>query len=91
MIVSQLLKANGITKLLSNRNWPDYVEPIRSIHELEEIEALLKACDKDERVLYLCYLLTGLRDKEMCYLTWHIDVRTQVIRVTRKPLYGVQA
>ncbi|MGB8323247.1 MAG: tyrosine-type recombinase/integrase [Candidatus Acidiferrum sp.] len=89
VIVSQLLKANGITKLLSNRDWPDYVEPIRSIYEPEEIQALLKACDEDERVLYLCYLLTGLRDKEMRYLTWRdVDFRTQVIRVTRKPLYG---
>jgi integrase len=85
VIVSQLLKANGITKLLSNRDWPDYVEPIRSIYEPEEIQGLLKACDKDERVLYLCYLLTGLRDKEMRYLTWRdVDFRTQVIRVTRK-------
>ena len=30
VIVSQLLKANGITKLLHNRDWPEYVEPIRS-------------------------------------------------------------
>ncbi|MGB8324068.1 MAG: site-specific integrase [Candidatus Acidiferrum sp.] len=89
VIVSQLLKANGIIKLLSNRDWPDYVEPIRSIYEPEEIQALLNACDEDRRVLYLCYLLTGLRDKEMRYLTWRdIDFRTQVIRVTRKPLYG---
>jgi integrase len=88
VIVSQLLKANGITKLLTNRDWPDYVEPIRSIYEPEEIQALFKACNKGERVLYLCYLLTGLRDKEMRYLTWRdIDFRTQVIRVTRKPLY----
>ena len=43
----------------------------------------------DERVLYLCYLLTGLRDKEMRHLTWRdIDFRTHVVRVTRKPLYG---
>jgi hypothetical protein len=88
VIVSQLLKANGITKLLSNRDWPEYVKPIRSIYEPEEIEVLLKACDKDERVLYLCYLLTGLRDKEMRYLTWRdINFRTEVIRVTHKPLY----
>jgi hypothetical protein len=59
------------------------------MYEEEEIQALFKACDGDERVLYLCYLLTGLRDKEMRYLTWRdIDFRTQVIRVTRKPLYG---
>jgi len=89
VIVSQLLKANGITKLLHNRDWPEYVEPIRPMYEEEEIRALLKACQHDERVLYLCYLLTGLRDKEMRYLTWRdIDFRTQVIRVTRKPLYG---
>jgi integrase len=89
VIVSQLLKANGITKLLSNRDWPDYVEPIRAIYEPEEIGALLEACSPSERVLYLCYLLTGLRDKEMRYLTWRdIDFRTQVTRVTRKPLYG---
>jgi integrase len=89
VIVSQLLKANGITKLLHNRDWPEYVEPIRPMYEEEEIHALLKACDGDERILYLCYLLTGLRDKEMRYLTWRdIDFRTQVIRVTRKPLYG---
>jgi len=89
VIVSQLLKANGITKLLSKRDWPDYVEPIRAIYEPEEIEALLKACDRNERVLYLCYLLTGLRDREMRYLTWRdVDFRTQVLRVTRKPLYG---
>lgn len=89
VIVSQLLKANGITKLLHNRDWPDYVDPIRSIYEPEEIQAILKACDERGRLLYLCYLLTGLRDKEMRYLTWRdIDFRSHVIRVTTKPLYG---
>jgi len=63
VIVSQLLKANGITKLLHNRDWPEYVEPIRPMYE--EIQALFKACEADERLLYLCYLLKGLRDKEM--------------------------
>jgi integrase len=89
VIVSQLLKANGITKLLNNRDRPDYVGPIRAIYEPEEINALLKACNQTERVLYLCYLLSGLRDKEMRFLTWRdIDFRTQVLRVTREPLYG---
>jgi len=89
VIVSQLLKANGITKLLHNRDWPEYVEPIRPMYEDEDIQALFKACDADERVLYLSYLLTGLRDKEVRHLTWRdIDFRTHVVRVTRKPLYG---
>jgi integrase/recombinase XerD len=89
VIVSQLLKANGITKLLHNRDWPEYVEPIRPIYDEGEIQAILKACDTEERVLYLCYLLSGLRDKEMRVLTWRdIDFRTQVVRVTGKLLYG---
>ncbi len=89
VIVSQLLKNNGITKFLSNRDWPEYVEPIRPIYEPEEIQALFKACDERERVLYLSYLLTGLRDKEIRHLSWRdVDFRTHVVRVTRKPLYG---
>jgi integrase/recombinase XerD len=89
VIVSQLLKNNGITKLLSNRDWPEYVEPIRPIYEPEEIQALFKACDERERVLYLSYLLTGLRDKEIRHLSWRdVDFRTHVVRVTGKPLYG---
>jgi integrase/recombinase XerD len=89
VIVSQLLKTYGITKLLSNRDWPEYVEPIRPIYEDEEIQSLLKASKEKERVLYLCYLLTGLRDREMRHLTWRdVDFRTQVVRVTGKPLYG---
>jgi hypothetical protein len=35
VLVSQLLKNNGITKLLNNRDWPEYVEPIRPIYEPE--------------------------------------------------------
>jgi integrase/recombinase XerD len=89
VIVSQLLKNNGITKLLSNRDWPEYVEPIRPIYEPDEIQALFRACDEGERVLYLSYLLTGLRDKEIRHLSWRdIDFRTHVVRVTRKPMYG---
>jgi hypothetical protein len=33
VIVSQLLKSNGIIKLLHNRDWPEYVEPIRPMYE----------------------------------------------------------
>ena len=67
----------------------DYVGPIRPMYEEEEIQSLLGPCNRDGRVLYLCYLLTGLGDKEMRHLTWRdIDFRTQVVRVTGEPLYG---
>lgn len=64
MIVSQLLKANGITKLLSNHDWPEYVEPIRSIYEPEEIQSLCKACDERQRVLYSLILLPAFETKK---------------------------
>src|SRR5260370_7952751 len=50
VIVSQLLKANGITKLLRNRDWPEFVEPIRPMYEEEEIRPLLKPSHRDKPV-----------------------------------------
>ena len=46
VIVSQLLKANGISKLLHNRDWPEYVEPIRPMYEEEEIKRSSKRAIK---------------------------------------------
>jgi integrase/recombinase XerD len=89
VIVSQLLKNNGITKLLSNRDWPEYVEPIRPIYEPEGIRRFSRLAIERERVLYLSYVLTGVRDKEIRHLSWRdVDFRTHVVRVTWKPLYG---
>jgi integrase/recombinase XerD len=89
VIVSQLLKANGIKGLLHKRDWPKYVDPIRPVYEPEELKALLAACTEGERTLYLFYLLTGMRDKEVRYSTWRdVDFRTHVVRVTAKQQYG---
>jgi len=88
VIVAQMLKANGVVKLLEKRDWPDYVEPMRSVYEEDELEKLFAACDVTERTLYTAYLLTGFREKEMRYLTWRdVDFRNQTIRVTAKPQY----
>ncbi len=89
VIVSQLLKANGIQGLLHKRDWPKYVNPIRPVYEPEELKALFAACTETERTLYLFYLLTGMREKEVRYSTWRdVDFRTHVVRVTAKPQYG---
>jgi integrase len=88
-IVSQLLKANGMKGLLHKRDWPKYVDPIRPVYEPEELKALFAACTPEERTLYLFYLLTGMRDKEVRYCGWRdIDFRTHVVRVTAKPQHG---
>jgi integrase len=89
VIVSQLLKLNGIAGLLHKRDWPKYVDPIRSIYEPEELSALFGACQPEEKTLFLFYLLTGMRDKEVRHSTWRdIDFRNHVVRVTAKAQWG---
>jgi integrase/recombinase XerD len=88
-IVSQLLKVNGMQGVLHKRDWPKYVDPIRPIYEGEELKALFAACKPEERTLFLFYLLTGMRDKEVRYCTWRdVDFRSHVVRVTAKPRHG---
>jgi integrase/recombinase XerD len=87
--VVQLLKANGIQGLLRKRDWPKFVDPMRPMYETEELKALLAACNDRERVLFLFYLLTGMRKKEVRYCTWRdIDSQNHVVRVTAKPQWG---
>ena len=85
VIASQLLKVNGISGLLHKRDWPKYVDPIRSIYEPEELSACFAACKENEKTLFLFYLLTGMRDKEVRHCTWRdVDFRNHVVRVTAK-------
>ncbi len=89
VIVSQLLKLNGIAGLLHKRDWPKYVDPIRSIYEPEELSGLFAACQPEEKTLFLFYLLTGMRDKEVRHSTWRdVDFRNHVVRVTAKAQWG---
>lgn len=88
-IVAQLLKVNGIKGLLHKRDWPKFVDPIRPVYEPEELKALFAACKPEERTLYLFYLLTGMRDKEVRYCSWRdVDFHSHVVRVTAKPQWG---
>jgi integrase/recombinase XerD len=88
-IVQQLLKLSGITGLLKPRDKPRFVANVREMYQPEELEALFKACGSNERVLYMFFLLTGERDKEVRYTTWSdIDFRRKCVRVTAKKHLG---
>jgi len=88
-IVQQLLKLHGITGLLKPRDKPKFVSNVREMYQPEELEALFKACSSDERVLYMFFLLTGERDKEVRYTNWSdIDFRRKCVRVTAKKHLG---
>jgi len=68
-IVEQLLRRNGITGLLQRGDKPKFVEGLREMYQPEDLEALFKACTPDQKVLYMFFLFTGERDKEVRYTT----------------------
>jgi len=88
-IVQQWLRLNGITGLLHGRDKPKFVTNMREMYQPEDLEALFKACDTEERIRYLFFLLTGERDKEVRYTAWSdIDFNRKCVRVTAKKELG---
>jgi integrase/recombinase XerD len=80
------LKANGIEKLATKRDWPKYVTQEPESFEDEELATFFGACHTEERVYFEFYLMTGFRKKEVTYCTWpDVDLRQGVVRVTAKP------
>ncbi len=48
-----------------------------------ELDRLFAKCDEFEKAAFGTLLLTGLRDQELCYLTWRdVDLKHAAIRVT---------
>jgi len=48
VVVLQLFKRHGKTKLIESNDWPDYVDTIRPIYEADEIVSMLGHADRDE-------------------------------------------
>ena len=54
-----------------------------------EIEALLSHCDDFERAVFATLLLTGLREQELCFLTWRdLDFTRACLRVSGEGKMG---
>ena len=90
-IVQRWHKLNGITGLLHGRDKPSFVTNMREMYQPEDLEALFRVCDDEEKIRYLFFLLTGERDKEVRYTTWSdIDFnrRSKCVRVTAKKQLG---
>src|SRR6185312_2403287 len=86
VVVSQLMKQHGKPRLLQAADWPSFVETVRPIYEDSELQALFKACTRDEEVRFKFYLLSGFRDAEGRFVTWRdVDFRNCAVRVTAKP------
>lgn len=84
--VMSFLKVNGIRGLVKKTDWPRYTEEEPEIYEQEELDALFKACDDQERLWFEFYLMTGMREQEVMYTYWSdVNLRHATVRVTHKP------
>jgi integrase len=89
VVVLQLFKRHGKTRLLEANDWPDYVDAIRPIYEAEELEAMFKVATDREATLVKFLLGSGFRDQEIRYLLWRdIDFKSHTVRVTAKPQWS---
>jgi integrase/recombinase XerD len=91
VVVLQLFKRHGKTRLIVSNDWPDYVEKIRPIYEPEEIEAMLGAATENEAVFLKFLLGSGFRDREVRHVTWRdVDFRNSLVKATAKTIWGFQ-
>jgi integrase len=65
-----VLKANGITGLVKRGDAPKYLESEPEAYSKEQVDALLKACNKEQQFLFRFYLKTGFRMQEVMYLQY---------------------
>ena len=62
------------------------IEKRPEVYSDEEIDQMLGACGPKEEALLLTLLYTGLREQEVCHLSWEdLDLEKKVLRVTAKP------
>jgi integrase len=89
VVVSQLLKQHGRSKVLNSNDWPSFVETVRPIYEDKELTDLFRATTPDEAIRFKFYLMSGFRDAEGRTTTWRdVDTRNSTVRVTAKPQWG---
>ncbi|HZQ21428.1 MAG TPA: site-specific integrase [Terriglobales bacterium] len=89
VVLSQVMKQHGRSKLLNTSDWPKFVETVRPIYEDAELKTLFEACTPAEEVRFKFYLMSGFRDAEGRFVTWRdVDFKHMAVRVTAKPHWG---
>ena len=89
VVVLQMFKRYGKTKLIKPGDWPEYEEKSRSSYEPREIQAMLQNAEGDEEAFLKFMLGSGFRDREAQFVTWRdIDFRNSAARVAAKPARG---
>ena len=89
VVLSQVMKQHGRSKLLNTSDWPKFVETVRPIYDDAELTKLFEACTLAEEVRFKFYLMSGFRDAEERFVTWRdVDFKHMAVRVTAKPHWG---
>ena len=80
------LKAQGIRNFVGKTDWARYTEPEPEIYEEEDLTALFKRCDVDERLWFEFFLMTGMREQEVMHTYWSdVNFTASTVRVSYKP------
>jgi len=87
--VMTFLKAQGIRGLVGKNDWPRFVEEEPEVYEKEELEKLFNACNKEERLWFEFFLMTGMREQEVMHCSWDdVSLARGTVTVRYKPEYG---
>src|SRR5438477_5810933 len=82
-------KAQGVRGLVGKNDWPRFVEEEPEVYEREELEKLFAVCDKEERLWYEFFLMTGMREQEVMHCSWaDVNLTRSTVTVRYKPEYG---
>jgi integrase/recombinase XerD len=83
------LKSRGIRGLVKKTDWPKFTEEEPEIYEREDLDALLAACDTEERLWFEFFLMTGMREQEAMHVYWSdVNLKGNTVKVTHKPDRG---
>jgi len=86
MRIKGFLRSQGVNGLLKTEDIPAYDEPEVEAYDADQVDALFRAADPEDRLLFEFFLATGFRDQEVRYCTLrNVDFKGKVISVKSKP------
>lgn len=89
IIVAQFLKKQGRPGLTRGVDLPEAIQSLPQEYSDRELKDFFAACTTEEHALFLTFLLTGFREKEVVYLLWDdVNFTLNTVRVTAKPDLG---
>jgi integrase len=87
--VMSFLKHHDVKPKIKPHDWPKFVEEEPEIYEQETLDKFFAACEKDELLLFEFFLMTGMREQEVIYVTDRcVDFENHTISVRHNDKFG---